>query len=152
APPLGHPRPRLIGAAAVAFAHENPLYGGAGQLGDGQAEAVTIRLAAMTGGGLMKHVKLGTLEVARIGLGAMGMSAAYTGAGWDDDMVFQLRVPAPEVSTDPVDARFLGNDIQIAHNPTSAIEQRRCPYNRDRVLRSSRFRQYQTGNQKNPQS
>lgn len=32
----------------------------------------------------MRHVKLGTLEVARIGLGAMGMSAAYTGAGTDD--------------------------------------------------------------------
>ena len=32
----------------------------------------------------MKHVKLGTLEVARIGLGAMGMSAAYTGAGTDE--------------------------------------------------------------------
>jgi aryl-alcohol dehydrogenase-like predicted oxidoreductase len=32
----------------------------------------------------MKHVNLGTLEVARIGLGAMGMSAAYTGAGMDE--------------------------------------------------------------------
>src|SRR5919202_2859171 len=32
----------------------------------------------------MKHAKLATLEVGRIGLGAMGMSAAYTGAGSDD--------------------------------------------------------------------
>ncbi len=32
----------------------------------------------------MKHIKLGTLEVARIGLGCMGMSSAYTGAGTDD--------------------------------------------------------------------
>jgi aryl-alcohol dehydrogenase-like predicted oxidoreductase len=32
----------------------------------------------------MRHVKLGTLDVGRIGLGAMGMSAAYTGAGADD--------------------------------------------------------------------
>jgi aryl-alcohol dehydrogenase-like predicted oxidoreductase len=32
----------------------------------------------------MNHIKLGTLEVSRIGLGAMGMSAAYTGAGTDD--------------------------------------------------------------------
>jgi len=32
----------------------------------------------------MKHVKLGTLDVGRIGLGAMGMSAAYTGAASDD--------------------------------------------------------------------
>ena len=32
----------------------------------------------------MKHINLGALDVARIGLGAMGMSAAYTGAGRDD--------------------------------------------------------------------
>jgi aryl-alcohol dehydrogenase-like predicted oxidoreductase len=32
----------------------------------------------------VKHVKLGDLDVSRIGLGAMGMSAAYTGAGTDD--------------------------------------------------------------------
>jgi aryl-alcohol dehydrogenase-like predicted oxidoreductase len=32
----------------------------------------------------MKHIKLGDLDVARIGLGAMGMSSAYTGAGSDD--------------------------------------------------------------------
>lgn len=33
----------------------------------------------------MKHVKLGDLDVGRIGLGAMGMSSAYTGAGSDDN-------------------------------------------------------------------
>src|SRR4051812_5639564 len=33
----------------------------------------------------MKTAKLGELEVGRIGLGAMGMSMAYTGAGSDDD-------------------------------------------------------------------
>jgi aryl-alcohol dehydrogenase-like predicted oxidoreductase len=32
----------------------------------------------------MEHVSLGNLEVSRIGLGAMGMSAYYTGAGSDD--------------------------------------------------------------------
>ncbi len=32
----------------------------------------------------MKHIHLGSLEVGRIGLGAMGMSSAYTGAGTDD--------------------------------------------------------------------
>ncbi len=32
----------------------------------------------------MKHIELGDLDVSRIGLGAMGMSAAYTGAGTDD--------------------------------------------------------------------
>jgi aryl-alcohol dehydrogenase-like predicted oxidoreductase len=33
----------------------------------------------------MKHVKLGDLDVARIGLGILGMSFAYTGAGSDDN-------------------------------------------------------------------
>src|SRR4051794_14097770 len=33
----------------------------------------------------MKHIELGGLDVARIGLGAMGMSSAYTGAGSDDN-------------------------------------------------------------------
>ena len=33
----------------------------------------------------MKHVRLGALDVSRIGLGAMGMSFGYTGAGKDDD-------------------------------------------------------------------
>lgn len=32
----------------------------------------------------MKHTKLGTLDTSRIGLGAMSMSFAYTGAGTDD--------------------------------------------------------------------
>src|SRR6202044_362687 len=32
----------------------------------------------------MRHLKLGTLEGSGIGLGAMGMSAAYPGAGTDD--------------------------------------------------------------------
>jgi aryl-alcohol dehydrogenase-like predicted oxidoreductase len=32
----------------------------------------------------MKHIKLGTLDVSRIGLGTMGMSTAYTGAATDD--------------------------------------------------------------------
>ena len=32
----------------------------------------------------MNHITLGSLEVARIGLGTMGMSTAYTGAGDDD--------------------------------------------------------------------
>ena len=32
----------------------------------------------------MRHVSLGKVEVSRIGLGAMGMSAYYTGAGSDD--------------------------------------------------------------------
>ena len=33
----------------------------------------------------MKRIELGELEVSRLGLGAMGMSAFYTGAGGDDE-------------------------------------------------------------------
>ncbi|MET8829538.1 aldo/keto reductase [Streptomyces sp. NPDC004610] len=33
----------------------------------------------------MQHIQLGDLDVSRIGLGAMGMSFAYTGAGSDDE-------------------------------------------------------------------
>src|SRR6266545_4351540 len=33
----------------------------------------------------MKHISLGGLDVSRIGLGAMSMSAFYTGAGSDDN-------------------------------------------------------------------
>jgi len=32
----------------------------------------------------VKHIQLGSLDVGRIGLGGMGMSSAYTGAGTDD--------------------------------------------------------------------
>jgi aryl-alcohol dehydrogenase-like predicted oxidoreductase len=32
----------------------------------------------------MKHTNIGRLNVSRIGLGAMGMSSSYTGAGTDD--------------------------------------------------------------------
>src|SRR3954470_22793137 len=33
---------------------------------------------------VMKHIKLGDLDVSRIGLGLVSMSYAYTGAGTDD--------------------------------------------------------------------
>jgi aryl-alcohol dehydrogenase-like predicted oxidoreductase len=32
----------------------------------------------------MRHIQLGDLTVSRIGLGCMGMSFGYTGAGTDD--------------------------------------------------------------------
>ena len=38
----------------------------------------------MTDKKAMKHISIGGLDVSRIGLGAMSMSAYYTGAGSDD--------------------------------------------------------------------
>ena len=49
----------------------------------------------------MKHVKLRDLEVARIGLGAMGMSAAYTGAGTDDAESIRTIHRALDLGVDP---------------------------------------------------
>jgi aryl-alcohol dehydrogenase-like predicted oxidoreductase len=46
---------------------------------------VTQPISALEGNvATVKHIKLRELDVSRIGLGAMGMSAAYTGAGSDD--------------------------------------------------------------------
>ena len=43
----------------------------------------------------MRTAKLGELEVSRIGLGAMGMSHGYTGAGGDDAASIRTIHPAP---------------------------------------------------------
>lgn len=51
----------------------------------------------------MKHAKLGTLDVGRIGLGAMGMSAAYTGAGSDDDESIRTMHRALELGVTLID-------------------------------------------------
>jgi len=47
-------------------------------------QPVTIDYLGLPSSSGMKHIKLGTLDVSRIGLGAMGMSTAFTGAGTDD--------------------------------------------------------------------
>jgi aryl-alcohol dehydrogenase-like predicted oxidoreductase len=51
----------------------------------------------------MKHVKLRDLEVSRIGLGAMGMSAAFTGAGTDDAESIRTIHRALELGVDFID-------------------------------------------------
>src|SRR5690242_13707991 len=45
----------------------------------------TVRPAPRPTETTMQHISLGTLDVGRIGLGGMGMSAAYSGFGTDDD-------------------------------------------------------------------
>ncbi|MGW3634715.1 aldo/keto reductase [Streptomyces sp. NPDC005122] len=51
----------------------------------------------------MKHIKLRDLDVARIGLGAMGMSSAYTGAGSDDDQSIRTIHRALELGVTLID-------------------------------------------------
>ena len=68
APPATSPPPS--GSRLVAFVGDGPRPA---------AETIGEWRAAT-----MQHISLGTLEVSRIGLGTMGMSTAYTGAGLDD--------------------------------------------------------------------
>ncbi|MCG5433124.1 aldo/keto reductase [Mycobacterium sp. MYCO198283] len=51
----------------------------------------------------MKHAKLGDLEVSRIGLGAMGMSHGYTGAGSDDEQSIRTIHRALELGVNFID-------------------------------------------------
>jgi aryl-alcohol dehydrogenase-like predicted oxidoreductase len=51
----------------------------------------------------MKHTTLGDLDVARIGLGTMGMSTAYTGAGSDDAESIRTILRALELGTTLID-------------------------------------------------
>ncbi|MFE0463978.1 aldo/keto reductase [Kitasatospora sp. NPDC058965] len=51
----------------------------------------------------MKHIRLRDLDVSRIGLGAMGMSHGYTGAGTDDDQSVRTVHRALELGVTLVD-------------------------------------------------
>lgn len=51
----------------------------------------------------MQHVSLGDLDVARIGLGAMGMSHGYTGAGTDDEQSIRTIHRALELGVTLID-------------------------------------------------
>src|ERR1700760_4508974 len=52
--------------------------------GDSLTWAAGTTAASIREGDIMRTAKLGELEVGRIGLGAMGMSHGYSGAGSDD--------------------------------------------------------------------
>ena len=54
----------------------------------------------------MQHVSLADLDVSRIGLGAMGMSAFYTGAGADDSESIRTIHRALELNP-----RFAGDNL-----------------------------------------
>jgi aryl-alcohol dehydrogenase-like predicted oxidoreductase len=55
----------------------------------------------------MKHVSIGGLDVSRIGLGCMGMSAYYTGAGVDDPESIRTIHRAPDLSIILIDTAVI---------------------------------------------
>jgi aryl-alcohol dehydrogenase-like predicted oxidoreductase len=82
----------------------------------------------------MKHIDLGTLEVARIGLGTMGMSTAYTGAGSDDDESVRTIHRALELGVTLVDTAEIYGPFTNEELVGRAISDRR-----DQVVLATKF-------------
>ena len=82
----------------------------------------------------MKHINLGTLEVARIGLGAMGMSTAYTGAGEDDAESIRTIHRALELGVTLVDTAEIYGPYRNEELVGQAIADRR-----DQVVLATKF-------------
>jgi aryl-alcohol dehydrogenase-like predicted oxidoreductase len=85
-------------------------------------------------GGSMKSSRLGELEVSRIGLGAMGMTAFYTGAGKSDDEGIRVIQGA-------IDLGITHLDTAEAYGPYSNEELvgRALQGRRDRVVLATKF-------------
>jgi aryl-alcohol dehydrogenase-like predicted oxidoreductase len=75
----------------------------------------------------MKHINLGTLEVGRIGLGTMGMSTAYTGAGSDDAESIRTIHRALELGVTLIDATEIYGPFTNEELVGQAISDRREP-------------------------
>jgi aryl-alcohol dehydrogenase-like predicted oxidoreductase len=82
----------------------------------------------------VKHVKLGTLDVGRIGLGAMGMSAAYTGAGSDDAESIRTIHRALELGVTLIDTAEVYGPFTNEELVGRALKGRR-----DRVVLATKF-------------
>jgi aryl-alcohol dehydrogenase-like predicted oxidoreductase len=82
----------------------------------------------------MKHISLGTLEVSRIGLGTMGMSAAYTGAGRDDAESIRTIHRAIELGVTLIDTAEIYGPFRNEELVGQALEGRR-----DEVVLASKF-------------
>ena len=82
----------------------------------------------------MKHITLGTLEVGRIGLGAMGMSAAYTGAGADDAESIRTIHRALDLGVTLIDTAEIYGPFTNEELVGKAIEGRR-----DEVVLATKF-------------
>jgi aryl-alcohol dehydrogenase-like predicted oxidoreductase len=82
----------------------------------------------------MKHVSLGGLEVSRLGLGCMGMSAFYTGAGSDDGESTRTIQRALELGIDFLDTAELYGPFTNEELVGRAIAGRR-----DEVVLATKF-------------
>jgi aryl-alcohol dehydrogenase-like predicted oxidoreductase len=82
----------------------------------------------------MKHVKLGTLDVARIGLGCMGMSAAYTGAGSDEAESIRTIHRAIDLGVTLIDTAEVYGPFTNEELVGKALKDRR-----DRVVLATKF-------------
>jgi aryl-alcohol dehydrogenase-like predicted oxidoreductase len=84
--------------------------------------------------GVVKHIKLGELDVARIGLGGMGMSAAYTGAGSDDDESIRTLHRAIDLGVTLIDTAEIYGPYTNEELIGRAIKDRR-----DKVVLATKF-------------
>ncbi|MGC1185371.1 MAG: aldo/keto reductase [Candidatus Dormiibacterota bacterium] len=82
----------------------------------------------------MKHINLGTLDVARIGLGAMGMSGAYTGAGSDDAESIRTIQRALDLGVNLIDTAEIYGPFSNEELVGRAIQGRR-----DEVVLATKF-------------
>jgi aryl-alcohol dehydrogenase-like predicted oxidoreductase len=82
----------------------------------------------------MKHIKLGSLEVSRIGLGTMGMSTAYTGAGTDDAESIRTIHRALELGVTLIDTAEIYGPFRNEELVGQAISDRR-----DQVVLATKF-------------
>ena len=82
----------------------------------------------------MKHIRLGTLDVGRIGLGGMGMSTAYTGAGEDDAESIRTIHRALDLGVTLVDTAEIYGPFTNEELVGSAIKDRR-----DQVVLATKF-------------
>ena len=82
----------------------------------------------------MRHVSLGKLDVSRIGLGTMGMSAYYTGAGSDDDESIRTIQRALDLGINFIDAAELYGPYT-----NETLVGRALAGRRDRVVLATKF-------------
>jgi aryl-alcohol dehydrogenase-like predicted oxidoreductase len=82
----------------------------------------------------MKHIRLGDLDVGRIGLGTMGMSTAYTGAGQDDAESVRTIHRALELGVTLIDTAEIYGPYRNEELVGRAISDRR-----DQVVLATKF-------------